>query len=98
MWRFTYDFTTLQDCNGTPFTVITTALTALIGTWLLSSGLGGYIRLGGKIDKVWLKALVIAAGFLMCWPEQYTDIIGLVLAIILVFVIRKMNEKKAEAA
>lgn len=84
--------------QGSFSTVIYTAITAMIGTWLLSSGLGSYIRFGGNVSKWWMKTGVIIAGFLMCWPGQVTDIFGIVLAIVMVFLIRHCNVSKNKAA
>ena len=55
------------------------------------------IRLGGK-ENALQRILTIVAGFLMCWPENITDIVGIVLAIIVIMFVRTTNKHKEKLA
>jgi TRAP transporter 4TM/12TM fusion protein len=54
---------------------------ALLGIWILGSGLEGYMIGLGKL-RVWVRVLFIVAGGLFAFPEWKTTIIGAMLAII----------------
>ncbi len=71
--------------------VLVSAVSAAIGTWMISSGLGAYARFAGLLN-VWQRIALTIAGFLTCWPERYTDIIGVVLGIIIIFIARRQNK------
>ena len=80
--------------QGSFLTVALSAATGIFGTWLISSGIGGYIRLGGKENTI-QRILTIIAGFLMCWPEHITDVIGVALAVAVILFVKATNKRVA---
>jgi TRAP transporter 4TM/12TM fusion protein len=77
--------------QGPILNVLYTAITALIGVWLLSSGLEGYISKAGTVHNWWIRILVIAGGFLMFMPGWITDLAGVALAVLAFIIVRKQN-------
>jgi len=86
---FVYDPALIAQ--GPILNVLYSTVTALIGVWLLSSGLEGYLSKAGVIKNVWTRVLVLAAGFLMFLPGEITDLAGVVLAVAAFILIRKSN-------
>lgn len=70
--------------QGAPFTVVTTAMTALVGVAALVAGLHGYLWRVGKIGLV-SRLVFIAASVLLVKPGFVTDTLGLILIVLGVF-------------
>ncbi|MDI6790966.1 MAG: TRAP transporter large permease subunit, partial [Thermodesulfobacteriota bacterium] len=64
--------------RGAPIDIVIIALSALIGTFLLASGLSGFMR--GKIN-IFLRSLFTASGILFLYPDLTTSLAGILLAI-----------------
>lgn len=60
---------------------------ALLGIVFISAGMEGYLWMYGKL-KLWARLLLIAGGFLIVFPETYTDLIGAVLILGTIIVLR----------
>lgn len=67
---------------------------ALIGVAFISAGMEGYLWLYGKL-RLWPRIPLIVGGFLIVFPETYTDIIGavLILGTIIVLKLTRKTEK-----
>lgn len=90
---FFFIYNTSLIGQGPFLNVMYSTVTALIGVWLLSSGLEGYLIKAGTISRWWTRAILLISGFLVFMPGVMTDIIGLVLAVIVFFLIRMQNKK-----
>lgn len=86
---FIYDPTLIGQ--GPILVVLYSTFTAIIGVWLLSSGLDGYIAKAGVLRYWWTRVLAIAAGFMMFLPGMITDLGGVVLAVVTFIIVRKQN-------
>jgi len=84
--------------QGPILNVLYSAFTALIGVWMLSSGLEGYLRKAGEIKDWWTRVLVLAAGFMMFLPGWTTDLAGVGLAVAAFLIIRRRNIAKQTVA
>ena len=59
--------------QGDPYSIIKVVVTALVGVWLIASGLQGYLAWVGKLDihpqgKWVVQGLLIAAGLALATP------------------------------
>lgn len=77
--------------QGPALSVLTTALSGIIGVWALASGFEGYLTWAGNIPNLFTRVIVMISGLLLMMPEMYTDIFGLLLLVILLVFTRKKN-------
>jgi TRAP-type uncharacterized transport system fused permease subunit len=80
--------------HGAPTEVVLSIITALVGVFLIASGVEGYMLGVGRISFL-LKYLVLLSGVLMAAPEKMTDVFGLGLGIALVVVQVFVNRSRA---
>jgi TRAP transporter 4TM/12TM fusion protein len=79
--------------NGTPFTIATAAVTAIIGMWGLSIAMIGYcIRKTNTIQRI----LFFVGGLLLIDPGFTTDLIGIVV-LVAMYMWQKMQNKSDAA-
>ena len=71
--------------HGAPMEVVVSVFTALLGVFLIASGVEAYMLGIGELSRG-VNYLVLAAGVLMAAPEKMTDVYGVGLAILMVAV------------
>ncbi len=64
---------------------------AVLGIVFISGGMEGYLWMFGKL-KLWARFLLITGGFLIVFPETYTDLIGAIL-ILSTLIVLKLTRK-----
>jgi len=82
--------------HGSLFQILYAFLTCGIGIWLISNAVVGYMTGLGRLDGVVMRSATFAAGFLIAMPERRTDLIGLALGLIVIFLV--LLKKRFEAA
>jgi TRAP-type uncharacterized transport system fused permease subunit len=76
---FVYNPELILHGNST-LSIVESVLTAFIGVFILASCIEGYLSGIGKLNimqRVWFGII----GFLLFFPEKYTDLIGIVLLV-----------------
>ena len=84
--------------QGSILQILYAMFTLCFGTFTLTIGLAGFLRVNLKTFE---RALCVIAGILICLPESTTDVLGYALAVVIlaVIIIRGMKAgRKAEAA
>ncbi len=78
--------------QGTLFDIVSATSILLLGTTLMALGVAGYIV--APLNK-WERVMLIIAGVLTCIPESYTDIIGIIIAavVIVIHVTRHVSKR-----
>ncbi|MGI6318272.1 MAG: hypothetical protein ACOX1J_06010 [Dethiobacteria bacterium] len=89
--RFFFIYNPSLLAQGPALSVLTTALSGIIGVWALASGFEGYLTWAGNIPNLFTRVIVMISGLLLMMPEMYTDIFGLLLLVILLVFTRKKN-------
>ena len=80
--------------HGEVFDIIHDVVTATIAIWLIASALEGWLYFIGRIEWAGLRLPVLAAGFVLLYPEPFSDLAGAaIIAAIYVFG-RLINKKK----
>jgi TRAP transporter 4TM/12TM fusion protein len=91
--------------QGPVLKILHTSMTAFFGVWLLASSLEGYLAwigpFGARKDDTkfeWcfnngLRVLLFVSGFLFMIPEMWTDLAGLLLAIVIVPLQWRLNRR-----
>ncbi|WP_179151949.1 TRAP transporter permease [Oceanobacillus senegalensis] len=85
--------------RGTTMEIIVSVASAVIGVFILSSALEGYLIGFGTISNYLVRGLLILTGVLMLIPGELTDVIGIVVTFIIYitnFILTK-NEKLEES-
>ncbi len=59
---------------------------AVVGIWLIASGLEGYLIRIGRLD-MWARPLLMIGGFLIAFPEWMTTIIGAAFTVLIVAIL-----------
>ncbi len=78
---------------GPPLLVAWSFLTAVVGTVVVSMGMEGYLF--AHVSR-WRRPFYIIAGVLCLVPETYTDVVGILLSSVLIWLnYRKAKEKKS---
>ena len=80
--------------HGAPMEVIESVITAVIGVFLIASGVEGYMLVLGRLNRV-IKYFVLVAGILMAAPEKMTDVYGVLLGAALIVVQVSINRSRA---
>jgi TRAP transporter 4TM/12TM fusion protein len=85
--------------HGTTQQIVYQTLTVIVGIFLISGALEGYIPRAGKL-ALWTRIPLGIAGFLVAMPEGTTDMIGAGIAAVLLaaHVLRNTLSKKSPAA
>ncbi|HBT79096.1 MAG TPA: C4-dicarboxylate ABC transporter, partial [Selenomonas sp.] len=82
--------------DATPFGLISTTLTAIIGMIALSSALIGYLADNCHLPE---RIILIVGGLLLIKPGLMTDVVGLVLFLGILFIqLRRHKNKKLQMA
>ncbi|MCS0671265.1 TRAP transporter fused permease subunit [Cytobacillus firmus] len=71
--------------RGDPLEIVTSVISALIGVFILASALEGYLVGIGRLQNYFVRLLVLIAGLCMLIPGMMTDIIGLTIALLILF-------------
>ena len=71
--------------------ILLSTTTAILGSVLLASALGGYLYFCG-ILPVFLRVVAFVSGFCLLYPLFAADIIGLILLVVVVMVMRLRNK------
>ncbi|MGA5688770.1 TRAP transporter permease [Cytobacillus pseudoceanisediminis] len=71
--------------RGEPLEIVTSVISALIGVFILASALEGYLVGIGRLQNYFVRLLVLIAGLCMLIPGMMTDIIGLTIALLILF-------------
>ena len=80
--------------HGEVFDIIHDVVTATIAIWLIASALEGWLYFIGRIEWAGLRLPVLAAGFVLLYPEPFSDLAGAaIIAAIYVFGLL-INKKK----
>jgi TRAP transporter 4TM/12TM fusion protein len=84
--------------QGEPLTIIYHFLLALIGIWILASGLEGYMIGLGRLAP-WARVATGIGGFLVAFPELITSVVGFGLAAVVavVYLVRRRALAKVPA-
>jgi len=67
--------------RGPPFQIFYSVLLAVIGIWLLASGLEGYLARVGKLER-WARPPLFIGGLLLAYPHWITIVTGFTLSAI----------------
>jgi len=65
--------------RGPPLEIIYSVILAVIGIWLLASGLEGYLLRVGKLEK-WARPVLFSGGLLLAYPHWISIVAGFVLS------------------
>jgi TRAP transporter 4TM/12TM fusion protein len=77
--------------HGTPWEVIYTILTCMVGLWIIGSALEGYLTGIGRLP-FWSRPLLFFAGIFLGYPVGWlTDIIGFVIIVFLLSIVIMSN-------
>ena len=71
--------------RGDPLEIVTSVISALIGVFILASALEGYLVGIGRLQNYFVRLLVLISGLCMLIPGLMTDIIGLTIALLILF-------------
>ena len=82
--------------NGSVFGIIKAFVTGVIGVIFITSGLEGYLAFVGRLN-VYTRAVSIVAGLLIFIPVWTMQIVGIILAILLVLGGRLLNARRVAA-
>ncbi len=82
--------------HGSFWEVVSAIATCTVGIALVGSALEGYLVGVGKLP-VWTRPVLFVAGVALGFPEVITDIIGIVMAIIVVGIVAPGIRRKARA-
>lgn len=69
--------------RGEPIEIVTTVISAIIGVFVLSSALEGYLMGVGKLQNYLVRLLLLGAGLCMLIPGILTDVIGVVITLLI---------------
>ncbi len=67
---------------------------ALVGIWILASGLEGYLLRVGRLS-FWSRPLLVVGGFLIAFPNWWTSIIGVAMTVGGIFIILGLKRAMA---
>ena len=82
--------------HGSLLDIMHSVVSCLVGIILLGSGLEGYLIGVGKMP-LWSRPLIFIAGIALGFPESSSDIVGVVLALIVILIALPGIKKKAHA-
>ena len=92
--------------RGTFWSVLLATSMAFVGIWILTAAFGGYLVGVGnladpdheKLSNYILRPVLFVAGIMIGLPEPITDIIGIIIAALIVLVYRHLNKSKTMSA
>lgn len=88
--------------HGKPTEIAISVVTALLGIFMFSCALEGYLLGAGKVDNIFMRIVLFAAGLFMLIPGLMTDGIGMVLTLLIYLIllykakIKMDNKEKLE--
>ena len=94
-YMFVYNNVLIFIGEYTAFEAIWSVVTACLGMFALSAGLIGFLH---NNMTWWERAIAIAAGMCMIYPETFTDYIGIALMVVLIVIQFVLKPKKQTAA
>ncbi|MBQ8577141.1 MAG: TRAP transporter large permease subunit, partial [Clostridia bacterium] len=80
----------VEGYEASVFQVISIFITSIIGIYAISSGMEGFMH---HHEPIWQRILLIGAGLCMIIPEPITDIIGIAVVALIIF-LQYVVEKK----
>jgi TRAP transporter 4TM/12TM fusion protein len=69
--------------RGEPLEIALSVISAIIGVFMLSSSLEGYLIGFGRMQNLFVRLIVLVAGLCMLIPGILTDVLGIALALII---------------
>ncbi len=79
--------------RGAPLETLYYFSGCLLGIFILTGGLEGFLLGVGKV-AIWARPLLVVAGFLVGFPEWRTDVYGIALAIIIIGILLVMKRSR----